>query len=221
MTRVVRSVSLVGVLLVLLAAAGGGVGSGATRGSASAPCPSASSSGSVVGTIANVLHSTVYVGGSFVGVTPFDVASGSFVCTDTAGQAILDLSRSKRSLLCVELESTMLQVTVPSKVAASVVRGSIWCSLQLSAGYVSASIAGVKLRATKRALVGVAVVGKVAVIKVLEGSAFVTPTRAHDGVSSSQQLLVFPTGLMKKSRFLPSSADQVAVARVRLAQPSG
>jgi hypothetical protein len=222
-TRLLPPVALAALLVVLAGAATGRAARPSV--SAASPCAFGSKAGSAVGTITSVLHSTVYVGEAFVGATPFDVPSGSLVCTDAAGQAVVDFSRSKRGVVCVALESTTLQVAVPAKTAATLVRGSIWCSLRGTSSSISAALGGVQLRTTG-ALVGLVtdVVRKITTVKVVDGTVLVaTRLRPSVKVSSSRGLLLISTSGAAKGpgSFQPTSAEQVAIARVRLAQPSG
>jgi hypothetical protein len=186
-------------------------------------CPTTSRAGGIVGSIKKVLHSKVYVGNRYVGVTPFDVASASSICTDTAGEAVFDFARSNRSTVCVALNSTVVQVTPTVSVTTSFQQGATWCSIQPKDGSFSSPTQRLQLRAKRQALVGVSVTKRSAVVKVVEGSVSLsTRVRPHPvTVSSRSQRLVSSGGLIKKGEPLALSAEErVAIAQLRVARPT-
>jgi hypothetical protein len=219
MRSIVGAVVLAAVLLVLGMR---GVAAGKVEHAALVfSCPTTSRAAGIVGSIKKVLHSKVYVGNRFVGFTPFDVPSASSICTDTAGEAVFDLARSKRSVVCVALNSTVVQVTPTVSVTTSFQQGRTWCSMQLKDGPFSSPTGRLQLRAKRQALVGVIVTKRSAVVKVVEGSVSLsTRVRRPVTVSSPSQNLVSSSGLIRKGSLVLSPEERVAIAQLRVARPT-
>jgi hypothetical protein len=203
-------------------------------------CPPAPRAGSVVGAVTNVLHSKVYVstnvGTKYVGTTPFDIVSGSSICTDATGEALFELTRSKRSVFCITLDSTVVQVTPTVDLTASFQKGETWCSIRPTDGTFSIPIGAVQLRASKAkaALFGIVIrsralvirsrttVKKSATIKVVEGSVSGSTQRQPFTVPSSREKLISSSGEPSTgtSALGLTAEERVAIAQLRLARPN-
>jgi hypothetical protein len=220
MRAVIGVVSLAALSLVLGADVGG-VAAKPKHASVFGSCPAAPSAGGSVGTVTNVLHSKLYVGSTYVGATPFDILSGSFICTDDTGEAVFDLARSNRSVICAALQLTVIQVTPSASLTANVQRGTTWCSIRPSDGPFAAPIGTLRVAATRQTIVGIVVASRTAVIKVVEGSVSLSTRRlTRATVSRSRQVLVFISGTSKPGPLTLSSEERVAIAQLRLAKPT-
>jgi hypothetical protein len=218
MGSVVRAV-LLAALALALGAEGGGVATGKPK-HADSICPATTNAGRVVGTVTRVLHSKVYVGRRYVGATPFAVGSHSHICTDGTGEAIFDLARSNKNVVCITLRKTDVQVTPSVPVAAAFGHGASWCSIRRSdRQQIAMPIGSSRLWTTKRALVGVVV--RNGTIKVAEGSISLSTRRHRKAISVSRgmQVVVFVSGEISKLKGISlSSEERVAIAQLRLAQ---
>jgi hypothetical protein len=215
---ILRAVS-VAALFLAVAAEVSAVATGKPQ-RAAVVCPPSSAS-RVVGTVTKVVHSKVYVGRRYVAATPFDLRSRSHICTDDTGEAIFGLARSNKSLVCIALRRTDVQVRPSVALAATVHHGTSWCSIRWSDGSLGVPIGEVRLRPPKgaRALVGGVRVGGSATIKVEEGSIFVsTRLRKRVKVSRRRQVVVFRNGQVSAGKLKLSTDDRVAIALLRLAR---
>jgi hypothetical protein len=220
---VVRAVSLAALALTL-----SGVAAGEPKDQADVVrCLPASGAGVIVGAITNVLHSKVYVGSKYVGTTPFYIASGRYVCTDDTGEALFDLTRSQKSVACIALHSTVVQVTPTADRTMSFQKGATWCSIRPNDGQFASPTGGLGLKAKEPSLVGIIVTKSIAftkstaVIKVVEGTISLS-TRVKPAVTvrSPAQRRVSSSGIITKERFALSGDEQVAIAQLRLARPT-
>jgi hypothetical protein len=228
MRPVARAV-LVAALCVALEAAVSGVATGNARRAAAFSCPPTSGAGGIVGTITNVLHSKVYVGSKYVGTTPFPIDSRSRICTDRTGEVVFNLARAKKSLVCIALPSSVVELTPNTSLTAAIEKGRTWCSINPSDGSFAAPIAGLTIKASTqgKTLVGVIVVPKhTARVEVYQGAISLRRYRGKvrlkpDAfVASGFQALVRSNGDVEQSSFKPSNEELVVIAQLRLARPT-
>jgi hypothetical protein len=218
---------LLAALPLVLATVASRVGVGTPSSAAAASCcRPTSTAGDVVGAITNVLHSKVYLSGQYVGATPFEIASGNRISTDGTGELIFDLAKSRKSVVCIVLPRTVVQVT-PKDSTASFLRGDTWCSIQPTDGWFTSpigsfrSIRSSRSKEPKPALVGVIDVRKgSAVIKVVEGSVSVSKSRRTLGVAVPQGRQWRGIAGTKPTPLRLSGDDRVAIAQLQLAQPA-
>jgi hypothetical protein len=194
-------------------------------GPAAARCPVVSispSTGGAVATITDVLHSRVYVDTKFVGTVPFDVVSGGRICTNESGEAIFDLSPSRRTAACIMLPSSALSVAEATTTPAiDVETGSAWCALRRANASAGARTKRVRRisAATPTVIVGVVVSGASTTVRVWSGKAFVY-ARTRRVIGAAHQLTISALGT--PGAITPSSisaVDKIAIAKLRLAQP--
>lgn len=227
--RTVRIAALLAAVPATLAAGLSGIASGAPESTAAFSCPARTGKSPTVGTITNVLHSKVYVGDKYVGTTPFPLASGNSICTDNTGEAVFNLARSNKSLVCIALRSTRVELTPENSLTTNLQRGTTWCSIRPSDGNFAAPIAGLRLNAPNtQGLVGMTVDPKsrTARIRVYQGKVTLRRNSARGNllrpatVSSSKQALVRANGQLAVEPFRPGADELVVIAQLRLARPT-
>jgi hypothetical protein len=213
------------VAAVVALAIGAGAIDARVSGPAAAHCPAASLSsdnGGAVATITHVLHSKVYVDTKFVGTVPFDIVSGDRICTNESGQAVFDLSPSRRAAACIVLPGSAL--TVFSGTATPAIdfeSGSAWCALRRGDASVGASTSRLRRIAaeTPTAIVGVVVAGASTTIKVWSGKVSVYARTRRLLLKASRQVRVSALGTPGAiTAITVGTADKIAVAKLRLAQ---
>ena len=196
-----RSLARVAVALIVLAALVGALGTDAAQ-SRAAPSCSSPLGRAVAGTVIQVLHSSVFIGGRYVGAAPFDIRSGAGICTDARGQVVFELKYSTATAACIALPRSSLVAS-----SALVVEvGSSWCVVR--GGTARFGVRGHDLSVSRNTLFGVAVGGRAAVIKVVAGA-------VHAGrlsIAKSQQATL--TVAWSREKLVLTADDRVAIAQL-------
>jgi hypothetical protein len=203
---------------IAVAAGAGATAVGGTT-SISQGCPptsgAASSTGDVVGSVTEVLHSRVYVDRSYVGAVPFKLVAGSRVCTDEKGEATIVLSGAGKPVTCILLARSALQVRSRS---LDFKAGTTWCSVRRAA---SSFGAPPKSRVTTKktpTVLGV-VVERATTVKVSSGSVDVFPARGHTvPVPSGYRVKIDATGRAGNATKGLTLTIEERIAKLRLAR---
>jgi hypothetical protein len=191
------------VVLFALAAGAGTVRLGTPSGHAAIFC--SPGRGPVVGAVIQVVHSSAFVGGRYVGAAPFDIRSGDRICTDARGQVVFSLSQLGGTMACTALP--LSRVLVSSSVGFE--SGTSWCVARAPRARFRAG--ATSFTATTDTLFGVAVQGSTVMIKVLSGSVVAPRLR----VARSQQVtLTYPS---RVARVRLTAEDRLAVAQLSAA----
>jgi hypothetical protein len=109
--RTTRGVAVWGlVVLAALVAGAGTLALGAAPGRAAGPCPTRGT-GPAIGSVLQVVNSSAFVGGRYVGAAPFAIRAGDTICTDARGQVVFALTASRdSSTACITLPSSRILV---------------------------------------------------------------------------------------------------------------
>jgi hypothetical protein len=162
--RPTRGVAVRGsVVLAALVAGAGAFALGAAPGRAAGPCPNRGE-GAVIGSVLELVNSSAFVGGRYVGAAPFAIRSGDSICTDARGQVVFALTGSRGRTACITLPLSRVQAFARLRFES----GTSWCvargaSSQLTLGSTDVS-------AGKDSLLGISVRGRSTLVKVLAGS---------------------------------------------------
>ena len=153
-----------------------------------------------------MLHSSVFVGGKYVGAAPFDIRSGAGICTDARGQVVFELKSSSASTTCIVLPRSSLVVSSTLAVKG----GTSWCVVR--GGTAPLSVRGGRsLSVQKDTLFGVAVDDKAVVVKVVAGAVDAGRTRI---AGPRQARLIREWSREKLAR---TAEDRVAIAQLSTA----
>lgn len=191
------------VVLLALAAAAGTLRVGTPSGHAAVLC--SPGRGPVVGAVIQVVHSSAFVGGRYVGAAPFDIRSGDRICTDARGQVVFSLSQLGGTMFCTVLP--LSRVLASSSVGFE--SGTSWCVARTLMARFRAG--ATSFTATTDTLFGVTVQGSTVVIKVLSGS--VAGPRLRLGRSQQATLRYSP----RVARARLTAEDRLAVAQLSAA----
>ena len=205
-TMLGRNVVRFVVAVFLLAALAGALLADAPQSRAASVCSSPVGRGAVAGALIQVLHSSVFVGGRYVGAAPFDIRSGAGICTDSRGQVVFELKSSPASTSCIVLPRSSLVVS-----SALVIHGGTsWCVVR--GGTARFGIRGGRtLSVSKDTLFGVAVDDKAVVVKVVAGAVDAGRTRI---AGPRQARLIREWSREKLAR---TAEDRVAIAQLSTA----
>jgi hypothetical protein len=209
------------VALVIALPAGTGVLRTAGRASAVAvPCLSGSLSTTSVGTITNIVHTSVYANTSYVGSAPFTLKGRHYICTDANGQVQFTLTKSKTTT-CNTLPRSKLRVYPPAPPTNVVIEflispGKSWCATSKGKeAWYSARVAKVRLY-TKDPVFGVAVVERRAVVKDTYGflAVYAASIKRPVLLGPLQQVAISANGTVRE----PDAADITPEDRAAIAQ---
>jgi hypothetical protein len=216
-------------ILVSLVAAAGLHAVATTAAPGSVACPplqvSGSAGGSVVGVLTDVLHSRVYLDKKYVGAPPVNITAGSRVCTDAKGQAVFNLSASKKATKCIVLPKTVLQASPPSlspRLTLNFEAGNLWCSIRRTDGYFGAPYVAPNkrvrfiARTSSATLVGIVVDERVTTIKVSSGYVYVA-ARSRAIVGPQRQVTIDARGIPgRPTKLVLAAQERIALAKFRL-----
>jgi hypothetical protein len=172
---------------------------------AASVCSTPVGHGAVAGALIQVLHSSVFVGGKYVGAAPFEIRSGAGICTDAMGQVVFELKSSSASTTCIALPRSSFVV---SSVLA-VHGGTSWCVVRGGTGRLS--VRGRTLVVKKDTLFGVAVDDRAVVVKVVAGA--IDAGRTH--IPGSRQATLIRE--WSRQNLARTAGDRVAIAQLSTA----
>jgi hypothetical protein len=163
--RTTHGVALRGrVVLAALVAVATTLALGAAPGRAAGPCP-IRGAGPAIGSVVQLVNSSAFVGGKYVGAAPFSIRAGDSICTDARGQVAFELMGSRgSSTACITLPASRV-------VAASRPRfesGTSWCVARGASSRLT--VGSTDVTAGKDSLFGISVLGTRMQVKVLTGS---------------------------------------------------
>jgi hypothetical protein len=167
-----------------------------------------------VGTLTKILHTTVFVAGTYVAAAPCDVIRDDEVKTDSRGEAVFRLSVAGRVTRCVVLPLARGRA-YPTKRSGAVldfISGRSWCSTT-GGNRTSFFLArGIKIVSTQ-AIFGIDV-GRRVTIKVYSGSLRINNKTA---LRPRLEMVLSPTGkIIRRPRAAVFDADDgLAIAQLR------
>jgi hypothetical protein len=163
--RTTRGVALRGsVLLAALVAGAGTLALGAAPGRAAGPCPTRGA-GPAIGSVLQLVNSSAFVGGRYVGAAPFSIRADDTICTDARGQVVFALTGSRgSSTACIALPSSRIVAGARPRFES----GSSWCVARGASSRLTVASTGVT--AGKDSLFGISVLGTRTLVKVLTGT---------------------------------------------------
>ena len=204
MSRTGRPALRGGVVLAALAAGVAAFAPGAAPGPAAGPCPTRGV-GPAIGSVLQLVNSSAYVGGKYVGAAPFGIRAGDSICTDTRGQLVFALTGSRGTTACITLRSSRVLAIARLRFE----RGTSWCvargaALQLTVGPTNVT-------ADKDSLFGISVRDGKMLVKVLAGS-MNTP---YGRIERSRQATLGPGA--STTNAVPTADDRRAIAQLSAA----
>jgi hypothetical protein len=209
--RTTRGRVLWGSMLLAALVAGAGTPTlGTAPARAAGPCPTRGA-GLAIGSVVQLVNSSAFVGGRYVGVAPFAIRAGDTICTDARGQVVFALTGSRgSSTACITLPAS--RVLAVARVRFE--RGTSWCVVRGAPSRLT--VGSTDVTAGKDSLFGISVLGTRMLVKVLIGSVD-TPQGRIDRLRQS----TLAPGTSPTSA-LPTADDRRAIAQLSgaLAKPS-
>jgi hypothetical protein len=209
--RTMRGVALWGsIVSAALVAWAGTLALGAAPSRAAGPCPTRGA-GPAIGSVLQLVNSSTFVGGRYVGAAPFTIRAGDTICTDARGQVVFALSGSRGgSTACITLPASRVLAAARPRFES----GTSWCVTRGAAS--GLTLGSTPVTAGKDSLFGISVLGTKTLVKVLTGSVDTPMVRIDRLRQSTLAPGTSPTTAA------PTADDRRAIAQLSaaLAKPS-
>jgi hypothetical protein len=156
--------------------------------------------------VLQLVNSSAFVGGRYVGVAPFSIRAGDTICTDARGQVVFALTGSRgSSTACITLPASRVLAVARVRFES----GTSWCVVRGASARLT--VGSTDVTAGKDSLFGISVLGARTLVRVLTGSVD-TPQGRIDRLR--QSTLVPGTS---PTSAVPTADDRRAIAQLSAA----